>query len=115
MASAGGLDGLGQRLDEDDVVVHGVDPFIGVRWKTQEMSKLAVLEVDHDGQGALPMQGRPCRDDCRVLGAAIERLGTGDAQRGLQGEAVGLFHLRHGDAQGAHLVVAHVIEPQVER
>ena len=111
----GGLDPFGQRLDEDDVVVHRVDALFRVGREIEEAGEVAVAQLNHDGERALAVQRRPRRDDCRVLRGAVQRLDPGDAQRGLKGKAVGLLHLGHRYAQRAHLVLAYVVEAEVER
>ena len=63
----------------------------------------------------LPWSDGPRRDDSCVVHAAVQCTDTGDAQRGLQRKPAVHLRLVHGDAERAHLVLADVIETEVQR
>ena len=106
---------LVQRLQQHDVVVHGIDPFLGVVGQVQDAGQFAVGQFHHDGQRALAVQRRTHRDQRGVGDFAVQRARPRHAQRGLHCQPVVLLHLVHGDGQRAHLVLAHVVEPEVQR
>ena len=48
----GGLDGLAQGLNQDDVIVHRIDTLFGVYRQPEALGQFTLGQLDHDGQGA---------------------------------------------------------------
>ena len=65
LAVFGGLDRVHEGLQQDDVVVHRVDPFLGVRLQLKPACQFAIGQLQHDGEGALAVEGRT---DCYQRG-----------------------------------------------
>ena len=86
-----------QRLQQHDVIVHRVDPFLGVGIEIQNSGQLAVGQLNHDGQRALAVQRRTHRDQRRVGDVAVQLAHSCHAQRCLHRQAIVLLHLVHGD------------------
>ena len=108
-------DGICQGLQQHDVVVHRIDPFFGVGGQIQHAGQLAVRQLNHDGQRALPVQRRADRNQGGVGEFSIQLPHPSHAQRSLHRQPVFLLDLMHGDGERAHLVFTHVVETEMER
>ena len=109
-----GNNGFPQGLQQHYIVVHGVDPFHGVGFQAHHTGQLAVSQLDHNGQGTLAVQGGAHGYQGGVGNGAVDSAYAGQAQGCLDGNAVVLLDLVHGDGQRAHLVLTDVVEPQVQ-
>ena len=102
-------------MQQHDVVVHGIDPFVGVIGQVQDAGQFAVGQFHHDGQRALAVQRGPHRDEGGVRRFAVQVAHPRHAERRLHRQPVLLLHLVHCDRQRPHLVLAHVVEAEVQR
>ena len=113
-AAAVGDQGFPQGLEQHNVIVHGIDPFRGVGIEVQQAGQFAVGQFNHNGQGAFAVEGGADGDQGGVGDGAAEGFDPGQAEGGLNGDAVVLLDLEHCDGQRPHLVFAQVVKAQVQ-
>ena len=105
---------FGEWLQQNDVVVHGVDTLVGVGSQVEELCEVAFYQLYHNGEGALAVQGGAGGDKRGIGCIALNGLDPSHAQCSLESQPIGLLDHEHSHGQRAHFVLTHVVEPQVQ-